>query len=60
MGTRSNISWPRCGVASLVGATLYPCSEPSGVYFGELTNCSVFVYGSINSYTTDSLINWGS
>ena len=26
----SNITWARCGVASLVGATHCPCSKPSG------------------------------
>ena len=29
LGTRSNITWARCGIASLVGATHCPCSEPS-------------------------------
>ena len=26
-----DITWARCGVASLVGATFCPCSELSGV-----------------------------
>ena len=28
---RHNITWGRCGIASLVGATYYRCSEPSRV-----------------------------
>ena len=30
-GERSNITWARCDVVSLMGATLCPCSESSGV-----------------------------
>ena len=28
--TKSNITWAKCGIASLVGATHCPCFEPSG------------------------------
>ena len=45
LGTRSNITWDRCGIASLMGATHCPCSEPSRVKFGGRTNCTIFVYG---------------
>ena len=45
LGTILNITWARCGIASLVGATHCPCSEPSRVLIGERTNCTVFVYG---------------
>ena len=30
-GDKIYITWARCGVASLVGATHCPCSEPSEV-----------------------------
>ena len=43
-GTISNITWARCGITSLVGATHCPCFEPSRVLFGERTNYAVFVY----------------
>ena len=43
LDTRSNITWARSGVANLVGATLSPCSEPSGLQIGKRINCVVFV-----------------
>ena len=30
-GDKFDITWARCGIASLVGATHCPCSESSGV-----------------------------
>ena len=57
--TRSNITWAKCGIASLVGATLCPCSEPSGLYISERINCAVFVYGRVSSQTIDYSVNWG-
>ena len=59
LGTRSNITCARCGVARVVGATHCPCSELSRVSLGERTNCKVFVYGRICSQTTDSPVIGG-
>ena len=53
-GTRSNITWVSCGVASLVGATLCPCFEQSGLWISERKNCAVFFYGRVYNQTTDS------
>ena len=58
--TRSNITWARCSIVNLEGATHYLCSEPSGVSIGERTICMVFVYGRVCSHTTNSSVNWGS
>ena len=59
-GDKIYITWARGGIASLVGATHYPCFELSGVWFDERTNCAVIIYGRVCSQTTNSSINWGS
>ena len=56
---RSNITWARCGVASLLGTAPCPFFESSGVWFDERTNCPVFFYGRVCNQTTNTSVNWG-
>ena len=50
------ITWARCCIASLVGVV--HALNRVGELIGEMTNCTVIVYGRVGSETTNSPVKF--